>query len=333
MTRRAWAAFVAVSVIWGLPYFFIRIALADLSPVFIAWSRLVLGAAILLPLAWRSGALRGLRSHLLALAAFAAADMAVPYVLISVGERFVASSLAAILIAAVPLMVALLAIRFAPDERHSALRLVGLFVGLGGVVVLLGLDVGGRPLELLGAACALLAAVCYAIGPLIVKRKLSTVDPLGAVTVSLVLGAAALAAPAMFSAPRSIPPASTLAAVAVLGVVCTAIGMFLYFFLIAEAGPSRTTIITYLNPAVAVSLGVVFLGERVGAVVVAGLLLILAGSWLSTGGRTPPGPATVWRHVAAPVRRVRARADLNSSRSSGPAFRQDQGAPQPRSAG
>jgi drug/metabolite transporter (DMT)-like permease len=289
MRPRAWAAFAAVSVIWGVPYFLIKIAVAEVSPLFLAWVRFAIAAAILIPLAWRSGALRGLRARWRAVLAFALVETTGPFVLIPVGERWLSSSLAAILIAAVPLTVALLAIRFAPEERPTGVRLAGLLVGLAGVIALLGIDVAGRPLELLGAACLLGATLGYAGGPLIVKAKLGDLHPLGPVAASLAINTVVLLPPALVTWPARLPSAATVMALLALGVVCTAAGLALFFYLVTEAGPSRATVITYVNPAVAVALGVLVLGERIGAVSVAGLLLILAGSWLSTGGRLPPG--------------------------------------------
>jgi drug/metabolite transporter (DMT)-like permease len=305
MSPRAWAAFCAMSLIWGLPYFFIKVAVDELSPAFVAWSRVVLAVAVVLPLAWGLGALHGLRRQGAPLAAFATVEVAAPFFLISLGERYLASSLTGILISAVPLTVALLAVRFAPAERPDRLRLIGLVVGSGGVLILLGLDVAGNSLELLGAACVLLATLGYALGPLIVNRRLSSLDPLGSVAVALVMATVLLAPAALLSAPMSMPSAEATASILALGLICTALGMILFFFLIAEAGPSRATVITYINPAVAVVLGVVFLGESIGLVAVAGLLLILAGSWMSTGGRTPPGLATAWHSMNAARARVR----------------------------
>ena len=184
MTARAWLLFAAVSVVWGVPYFFIKVAVeAGVPPGFVAWSRVALGAALLLPVAWRRGALRGLGGRWRAVAAYAACEVALPFLLIAAGEQRVASSLAAILIASMPLMVALLS----PDDRPTGLRLVGLVIGFGGVVALLGVDVVGRPGELLGAVLILVATLCYATATIIVNRGLADLDPLGPIAASLAL--------------------------------------------------------------------------------------------------------------------------------------------------
>jgi drug/metabolite transporter (DMT)-like permease len=297
VTARAWLLFAAVSVVWGVPYFFIKVAVeAGVPPAFVAWSRVALGAAVLLPLAWRRGALRGLAGRWPAVVAYTACEVAVPFLLIAAGEQHIASSLAAILIASMPLMVALLSVRLSPEDRPTGLRLVGLVIGFGGVVALLGVDVAGRPGELLGAVLVLVATLGYATAPIIVNRRLADLDPLGPIAASLAMATLLLTPAVLVSPPDEVPPGDALAALAVLGVVCTALGLVLFFQLIVEAGPSRASVITYVNPLVAVVLGVVVLDERVGAMSVVGLLAILGGSWLSTRGRPrrrPGRPAPV----------------------------------------
>jgi len=289
MSARAWTLFAAVSVLWGIPYLFIKLAVEDLSPVMVAWGRIAVAFAVLLPYAIHKGALRGLVRHWKALLIYSVVEIVLPWPLIGFGEQRVSSGLAAILIAAVPLVVALIALRVDPDERAEGARLVGLVIGFAGVVVLLGLDVAGRPGELLGAFAILLAAVGYAVGPMMIKLRLGTMDPLGPVTASMGISAVVLAAPALFTAPSEAPSGQTIMSVLVLGLACSALAFLLFFALIHEVGPGRATVITYVNPVVAVALGVALLGENVGLSAVAGLLLILAGSWLSTGGRMPPG--------------------------------------------
>jgi drug/metabolite transporter (DMT)-like permease len=289
VSPRAWLLFAAVSVAWGIPYFFIKVAVdADVPPAFVAWSRVTLGGALLLPLALRRGALRGLGDRAGAIAAYAVTEITVPFVLIAIGEQHISSSLAAILISSMPLILATLAWRFSPDDRPTGLRLVGLFVGLAGVVALLGIDVAGQPDELLGAALVLVATVGYATAPIVVRRGLADVDPLGPVTVSLAASSLVPLPAAIVAPPSSAPPLDALASLVVLGVVCTAAGLVLFFSLIGEADPSRASVVTYFNPLVALILGVLVLDERIGLATAAGLGLILAGSWLATGGGVRP---------------------------------------------
>jgi drug/metabolite transporter (DMT)-like permease len=286
MNARAWALFAAVSVVWGIPYFFIKVAVdADVPPAFVAWSRVTLGALVLLPLAWHRGALRDLQARWRPVAAYAATEIAIPFTLIAIGEQHVSSSLTAILISSMPLAVALLSVRFSPEDRPRGMRLVGVLVGLGGVVALMGIDVAGETDELIGALLILVAMLGYATAPLIVRARLGDLDPIGPIAVSLAGASLVLLPAAIVAPPDGAPPADALASLAMLGFVCTALGLVLFFKLINSAGPNRAALITYFNPLVAVLLGVVVLDERLGAASVAGLVLILAGSWLATGGR------------------------------------------------
>jgi drug/metabolite transporter (DMT)-like permease len=250
-----------------------------------------LAAAVLLALAWRAGTLRALRGRGRWLSLYALVEIAIPFPLIAAAEQHVASSLTAIVIATVPLMIALLALRIDPDERASGSRLVGLFVGLAGVVALVGIDVGGRRDELLGVGAILLAAAGYAIGPMVLKHRLAGFDQRATMGVSLAVATVLLTPLALLDPPAAVPSGEALLALALLGLLCTAAAFVVFGVLIAEAGPGRALVITYVNPLVAVALGVTILGERPGVGAVAGLLLILAGSWLSTDSRLPPGAA------------------------------------------
>jgi len=254
---------------------------------------IALGAAALLAfVSWREVA-RALRRRLGWIAAFALAELVLPFPLIAIGEQHVSSSLAAILIAAAPLFVALLALRFDASERVSGRRLCGLVLGLAGVAALMGLDISGRLDELFGVVAVLAAALCYAAGPMVLKRKLDDLDPRISMTASLIVLALALAPAAALQLPPALPSASALGALIALGVVCTAAGLVLYGWLVSALGAGRALVVTYLNPLLAVGLGITVLGERPGIGTIAGLLLILAGSYLSTGGAVEPAAETL----------------------------------------
>jgi len=300
--------FAAVSTLWGIPYLLIKIAVnGGVTPGLLAWGRITLGALVLLGLARRSGSLRGLSGRWRWLALYAVVEVSIPFPLIAAGEQRISSSLAAIIIATVPLLVALLALRFDPAETASGKRLVGLCTGLLGVIVLVGLDAAGNVRTLLGAVAVLVAAVGYASGPMVFKRHLADLDPRATMGASLAIAAVILTPVAVLDTPARTPSTGGLAAVAVLGLVCTALAFALMAMLISEIGPARAVVITYINPIIAVALGVTVLGEQPGAGAVAGLLLILAGSWLSTDGRLPPGLTTIFgrsrRRRANPVER------------------------------
>jgi drug/metabolite transporter (DMT)-like permease len=287
MSPRGWAAFAAMSAIWGVPYLFIKIAVDDgVSPAFVSFARVTIAAVVLLAPAWRAGKLPALRGRWRWLAVLGVVEIVFPFPLIAAGEQRVSSSLAAIVIACVPLLVAVIALRVDPEERASGRRLVGLLIGLLGVVALVGIDVAGDGRELVGVLFLLVAATGYAIGPMVIKAKLAGLDPRASMGACLAISALALG-PFAAASSGTAPSGQAWMAIVVLGLVCTALALVLFNVLIAEAGPGRATVITYVNPVVAVAVGVAFLDERPGPGAIVGLLLILGGSWLSTDGRLP----------------------------------------------
>ena len=284
MSARAWGLFAAVAFLWGIPYLFIKVAVDDgLSPFFLSWARLVLGAAVLLALAARAGTLAPLRMRWRWIVVFAVIEISLPFPLIAAGEQHVASSLAAILIAAVPLFVALLALRFDESERVGGRRLVGVLVGLAGVVALVGIDVAGESEELIGALAILLAALGYAAGPMILKARLGEIDTRATMGASLAAAAGVLTIPALLTWPGETPSGDALISIVVLGLFCTAAAFVCWGLLVAEVGAGRSSVITYVAPVVALVLGVLVLDESVGVGSALGLVLIVAGSRLATG--------------------------------------------------
>ena len=282
MSWRVLLAFTALSVIWGIPYLLIKLAVAEVAPVGVTWCDLALGAAVLLPMAWKRRVLRLSKLPKRAICAVALAQLALPSFLVALGERWISSSLAGTLLAAVPLVVILLAPLFGLNEPLGVRRITGFMVGFIGVVVLLGFNPVNGPLEWAGIACIAVATLGYAAAPLIVQRYLAGVDELGAVAVSLGVATVVLLPGAAWSMPTSPPSILVLVALGVLGVVCTAFGLLLYFFLIKHAGAARASVVTYLNPAIAALLGVAVLHEQFPLSSALGLLLIVVGSWLAT---------------------------------------------------
>jgi drug/metabolite transporter (DMT)-like permease len=295
MTRRGWILFAAMSVIWGVPYLMIRVAVRELSPATLVGARTALAAVLLLPLAARQKELRRLTEVWVPLLAFTAIEIVVPWFLLAKAEIRLTSSLTGLLIAAVPLVGALVTTFTGQRERHGARRWAGLLIGLAGVAALVGLDVRGAE----GVAVAEVAgvAVCYAVGPIILSRWLADTPPLGVVAVSLALAALVYLPFAAVSLPSSFPSAEVTLSVVGLAVLCTAVAFLLFFALIAEAGPVRATVITYVNPVVAAVVGVAVLGEPFTFGMAVGFALVLAGSLLATaavGQRRPvvePKPA------------------------------------------
>jgi drug/metabolite transporter (DMT)-like permease len=273
-------------VIWGIPYLFIKIAVRDLSPATLVFGRTLIAAMLLLPLAGLRGALRPLLARWLPVLLFAVVEIAVPWWLLAKAEERLSSSLTALLIAAVPLIGAVLTRTTGKRERLGWRALAGLGLGMAGVAALVGLDTAGAS----GVAIAEVdvVALCYAVGPIILDRHLSGLPSLGVIAGSIGLCALAYAPIAATQLPAAVPSAEVLSAVVVLAVVCTALAFMVFFELISEVGPVRATVITYVNPAVAALAGVTFLGESFTGGMGAGFALILVGSILATRRRREP---------------------------------------------
>jgi drug/metabolite transporter (DMT)-like permease len=277
--------FALLCVCWGIPYFFIKLALADLSPFCVAWSRITLGALVLIPVAWHRGALRPALRHHWAILAFAITELVAPF-----AERSLSSSITGVLVATVPLTVVIIAPLFGVHESLSVRRLSGLLVGLSGVVVLLGFDSIAGHAQWLAVAGLLIAVMGYAAGPLVVQRHLAGVDEIGAVAVSLGVASAILLPFAAATLPHHLPSALSSSSIGVLGLISTASAMLLYFHVIHAAGAARASVVAYISPAIAALLGVLVLHENFGVSMAGGLALVLLGSALGSSGAKAADP-------------------------------------------
>lgn len=287
MTARGWFLFSLMGVLWGIPYFMIKVAVdSDLSPSMVVFTRCALGAALLLPFAVRQGGLpRVLKAHWRPMLAFACVEILGPWWTLTDAERRISSSTAGLLIAAVPIIGALLARFFGDTERLGPRRLTGLGLGLAGVAALTVPHLTGG--DAWSLTEVMLTALGYAVAPLIVARHLREVPTLQLIAPCLVLAALVYAPAAAATWPQTMPDDKTLASLAGLGVVCTALAFVVFLELIREAGPTRAVVFTYVNPAVAVAAGVTFLSEPLTADVAAAFTLILAGSFLATAATAP----------------------------------------------
>ncbi|TFV78421.1 DMT family transporter [Blastococcus sp. CT_GayMR19] len=286
MSRRGWVLFLSMSVIWGVPYLLIKVAVGEVSPVVLVFVRCVIGAALLLPWTIAKGHLRPALRHWRALLLFTVLEMAGPWLLIAYAEESLSSSLTGLLIAGVPFVAALAAVLLGEEERLTPIRIVGMVIGVVGIAVLLGLDLEGA--QLLPLLAIGLVLIGYATGPLVVTRALPGVSGVAASSIALFVTA-------VVYTPFAVPQLGTLAdasvpawlALAALGALCTALALALFFALIREVGPQRALVITFVNPAVAVLLGVLLLDEPFTLGIALGLPLVLAGCVLATR----PSPA------------------------------------------
>lgn len=274
-----------MALLWGMPYLFIKEAVDSYSPAAVVAGRTLIGALVLLPIALHRGVLRPALAHWPWVLAFGAIEMAGPFVLLSHAEQTLPSGLTGLLVATVPLFAAIIAFTRGERTALSRARTVGLIVGFAGVTVIVagpGLAVGGDALVAVGEV--LLTAVCYAIAPFIVATKLRNVPALGTITLSLAaVGLAYL--PVALLTPHEVPTVRSTVSLLLLAVLCTAVAFIGFFALIAEVGPARAPLFTYVNPVVAILLGVLILGEDLSTGLLLGFPLVLFGCWLAaTGG-------------------------------------------------
>jgi len=298
--RRALALLLILAALWGSSYLFIKIGLEDLSPAGVVFGRTLLGALALLPFALRRRAFRGVRPLLPLLVVLAAVQVAGPFLLISAGEQHISSGLAGILVASAPIFTALLAPVFDSSERSSGAALAGILIGILGVGLIFGVDLGDAGSALGGGLMVLAATLGYAIGGFMVKKSFSALDAIGVVTVTMGLSALLSLPVALATPPAAAPGGGTIAAMLALGIGGTGIAFAIFYTLIAQLGPAKASLVAYIAPGFAVFYGVALRGEELTVATAAGLVLIVGGSWLA-GRRGKPGePASEPVARAAP---------------------------------
>ena len=299
MTRRGWGLFVAMCFIWGLPYLLIRVAVRELSPADLVFGRTAIGALLLLPIAAWRGVLGGLRGHWRWVLVYTAVELTVPWLLLSSAEEHLTSSFAGLLVAAVPLVGIGITRLLGLSEEMTTRRWAGLLIGIAGVASLVGLQVGKVDMAAVGEIAVV--AVGYALGPLVLSHRLTDAPGLAVVTASLAV-TALVYTPAVIASPPHHLGAKVIWSVIGLAVICTAVAFIVFFWLIAEIGPTRATVITYVNPAVAIALGIAVLGEHLTIGMAVGFPLVLIGSALATspGRNKAGGDSSVEDAIVAP---------------------------------
>lgn len=280
MSRRAVVLFLALGVVWGLPYAFIKIAVAELTPEMLVLARTALAAVLLLPLAFWRGEIMPVLRRWKPLALYTVVEIVVPWYFINSAEQRLPSSVVGLLIATVPIVGVGIAFLFGRSARLSRTNWAGLLLGLVGVGALVGFDIAGS--DLIGVLELTVVVLGYALGPAILARTMSDLPGLGVVALSLT-GAAVAYVPIVTLTggfPTAWPSTEVVVSVVVLAVVCSAIAFLLMFALIAQIGPVRMTAVTYLNPAVAVVAGVLLLNEQITPWTLVGFAGVLVGSYL-----------------------------------------------------
>ena len=290
---------------WGASYLFIKVALEDVSPAMVVFARTALASLVLLPFALRADALSGLRQSWPAFLLLALLQVAAPFMLISIGQQEISSSLAGILVATAPIYTFLLAFRFERENRPRGIGLVGVLIGVVGVGLLLGVDLDGGSAALLGGLMVVLASLGYALGAFYLKSRFAGTKPIGTVTVTMGASALMTLPFALATFPSGVPDLETFGSLGALGVFGTGISFVLFYTLIADIGPSKTSLVAYVAPAFAVVYGVTLLGEDFTLATLAGLVLILGGSYLAAEARSAPRPPTPSQPADRTPRRYR----------------------------
>jgi drug/metabolite transporter (DMT)-like permease len=280
--------FAFLAAFWGASYLFIKVALEDGMPAFaIVCARTALAALVLLPVAARMGALRGLRGQLGAVAVLALLQVAAPFALITLGERDLPSALTGILVATAPIFTFLLAFALRGEQRAGKLSLTGVAIGIVGVAVLLGFDSAGTSAALVGGLLVVLASFGYAAGSWYLKRHFADAQPVGMVAATMAASAIMTAPAVAIDPPAHLPALDAAGSLLARGVLGTGVAFVIFYSLIASEGPARASLVAYVAPGFSVIYGVTLLGEKFGVATAAGLLLIVGGSWLAAEGRLP----------------------------------------------
>jgi len=276
-----------MAMIWGIPYFLIRVAVKEFEPAVVVFGRTLFAAVALVILARRAGAVRAALARWPYVLAFALMEMAIPWILLTTAEQHLASGLTALIIASVPIVGTIVAYLLGDRAALSVVRLVGIACGLGGVALLVGRDLSSNHAPPLWSIIeVLIVCVCYASAPFLADRRLADVPSVGVIAVSLTIVTIIYAPIAAFSLPSHAPRATAVMAVLGLAVVCTGLAFIVFFRLIEEVGPARAGLITFANPVVAIALGAVFLDELITVATVCGFVLVIAGCWLATRSRS-----------------------------------------------
>ncbi len=282
MTRKSWSLFVAVGILWGIPYLLIRVAVRDFSPAMVVFSRVLIGALILVPLSMRqksfSVALRNYKYIFL----YAAVEIMGPWFLITKAEMKISSGLAGLLVATVPIWATIYASMTGDKTVWHRKRLMGLVIGFAGLVAVVGIESLSGKNSLWAIFSILVAAVGYALAPNMIMKKLPNVSGLAINALAMTMAALVYSPFAILQWPSGHVSRDSLLSVIALGIFPTAMAFVVFFAVLKEIGPARASLVTYLNTAFAVVLGVLILSEPLTLGIIIGLPLVLAGSYFAS---------------------------------------------------
>ncbi len=287
MSRKGFLLFLACGIVWGIPYFFIKIAVQDFSVPTIIFVRTAIGALVLVPIALRRKAFLPALKKWKTVLAFATFEMIGPWWLINSSENgHINSGLAGLLVATVPFFAMAIGYFYLGDKTAAHPKnVMGLVFGFAGIILLVGIDALTQNLEVVWVGAMILAALGYAVAPAIASKTAPNVEMVGILSLSMAFSALVYAVPAALNplAPGvTMPAVESWVSLAILGAVCSALAFVLFFALIREVSYSRSTLITYANTAVAILIGVAFGSEPFTIGMAVGLPLVAVGSYFAS---------------------------------------------------
>ena len=282
MSRKGWALFFLSGFVWGIPYLLIRVAVKEVDATIVVFTRVLIGAAIFLPITWRSGALKASMKYWKWILFYAFGEMVGPFWLITTAEKHVTSGLAGLLIATTPIWSAIQASIQGDKSVWHHRRLLGMIIGFFGIFLVVGIESLQGKQSVLAIGMLILAAMGYSVAMMTIARKAGDADGKAINGVAMAITAIIYLPFAIHFAPTHAPSGKAIAALITLGLVPTAFAFFIFFILIKEIGAARGALVTYLNTAFAVVLGVLVLGEPLTLGIILGLPLVLVGSYFAS---------------------------------------------------
>lgn len=282
MSRKGWLLFALIGALWGVPYLFMKVAVTELSTPMIVFSRLFIGALLLLPIAIRSGSLKKIRPYLPYIGLYAILEMVIPWSLITNAQRDLSSGVVALLVATVPIWATLFAHHTGDATAAHRTRIIGIAIGLVGIAFLVGIESWNDFTNLRSLVQVLIASVSYAWAVNMVTRKVEGISGVAINGVAMAFSALIFAPFAFLNRPTVSVSSEVIFATLGLGVLCSGLAFWVFFIVLDEIGPARASLVVYPNTAVAVVLGIILLNENPTFGVLLGLPLVLIGSYFAS---------------------------------------------------
>jgi len=282
MSRKGWILFTLVGLLWGVPYLFMKVAVEELSTPMIVFTRLMIGAALLVPLALREGSLKSALKYWRYILLYAVLEMVIPWSLITSSQRDLSSGVVALLVATVPIWATLFAHQTGDSTAAHRVRIFGIIIGLIGITLIVGIESISDFGNIRALLQILVAAASYAWAVNMITRKAPGISGIAINGIAMMISSVIFAPFAIANRPETLPSLEVTLSMLGLGVLCSGIAFWVYFVVLDEIGPARASLVVYPNTAVAVVLGIVILREPITLAILIGLPLVLVGSYFAS---------------------------------------------------